>query len=182
MQIDTQSGRLSEVRFVRSPNYDARPKGVAADLLVIHGISLPPGRYGGEAIEQFFTNTLDPSAHPYFEEIHDLKVSAHVLIRRDAEVVQFVPFHQRAWHAGESKYQGREECNDFSVGIELEGTDDEAYTDGQIKTLATVICALCHAYPDLSVDRIVGHCDIAPGRKTDPGEHFDWPRLRALLG
>ena len=133
------------------------------------------------SIEQLFTNQLDWTAHSYFKQIEGMRVSSHVLIRRDGQVVQFVPFHARAWHAGVSQYQGRERCNDFSVGIELEGTDDTAYEAEQYRELARVILALCRAYPTLSVDHLVGHSDVAPGRKTDPGECFDWPRLRAML-
>jgi AmpD protein len=147
----------------------------------VHGISLPPGDYGGPWIDALFTNTLDPAVHPYFREIAALRVSAHVLIRRDGEVVQYVPFEQRAWHAGQSRYGGRECCNDFSIGIELEGDDDHPYEAAQYRVLAEVCRALIRAYPALSPPRIVGHSDISPGRKTDPGPHFDWPRLHALL-
>lgn len=147
----------------------------------MHGISLPPGEYGGTWIDRLFTNSLPPQEHPYFAEVAGLKVSSHLLIRRDGEVVQYVPFHARAWHAGASSYCGRERCNDFSIGIELEGTDDSAYEPAQYRALRDAILALCAAYPSLSVERIAGHSDIAPGRKTDPGPAFDWPRLRALL-
>lgn len=178
---DVAAGQLQPARQVASPNYDARPDAVQSELIVVHGISLPPGEYGGPCIDQLFTNTLDWDAHPYFKQIEGMKVSSHVLIRRDGEVVQYVPFDKRAWHAGVSTYQGRERCNDFSIGIELEGVDDQPYDAEQYRELARVILALCAAYPSLSLERIVGHSDVAPGRKTDPGESFDWLRLRALL-
>ncbi len=179
--IDTASGLLSGVRQVASPNFDARPAGMPVDLLIVHGISLPPGEYGGAWIDQLFTNTLPWDAHPYFKQIEGMKVSSHLLIRRDGEVVQYVPFHARAWHAGVSNYCGRERCNDFSIGIELEGSDDAPYEAEQYRELARVVLALCAAYPALSLQRLVGHSDVAPGRKIDPGESFDWLRLRALL-
>lgn len=179
--IDVERGLLENIRQVQSPNCDARPEGVAPELLIIHGISLPPGEYGGIWIEQLFTNQLDWNAHPYFKQIEGMRVSSHLLIRRDGQLVQFVPFDARAWHAGVSNFQGRERCNDFSIGIELEGTDDTAYEAEQYRELARVIVALCRAYPALSMQRLVGHSDVAPGRKTDPGECFDWPRLRAML-
>jgi AmpD protein len=179
--IDTEAGLLRRARVVASPNFDARPSGATFDLIVVHGISLPPGEYGGSWIEQLFTNTLPPHEHPYFATIASLKVSTHLLIHRDGGVVQYVPFHQRAWHAGQSNYRGRERCNDFSIGIELEGADTQAYEPAQYRVLAEVIMDLCDAYPSLSTERVVGHSDIAPGRKTDPGVAFDWPRLKALL-
>ena len=151
------------------------------DLLVIHSISLPPGSFGGAYIEQFFSNQLDPNAHPYFQEISHLRVSAHLLIYRSGERVQFVSFDQRAWHAGESQYRGRSSCNDFSLGIELEGTDKTSYTDTQYVKLAEVTQSLFRSYPRLLPERIVGHADIAAGRKTDPGPSFDWTRYRSLL-
>ena len=181
MRVDVGSGRLRGVRHVASPNRDSRPSGCPIDLVVIHGISVPPGEFGGDGIERLFTNALDPESHPFFMEIKDLRVSAHLLIRRDGEQVQFVPFHERAWHAGESSYEGRGRCNDFSIGIELEGTDDRAYEMVQVHALARVIQALSKAYPGISPARVVGHHDIAPGRKTDPGPHFDWKALRRLL-
>lgn len=179
--IDRQSGTLRAARQVPSPNCDDRPAGVVPDLIVVHGISLPPGDYGGPWIDRLFTNTLPSGHHPYFAEIADSKVSSHLLIRRDGEPVQYVPLHRRAWHAGVSQYRGRERCNDFSIGIELEGTDDSPYEPAQYRALSDVILQLCSAYPSLSQERIAGHSDIAPGRKSDPGEAFDWPRLRALL-
>jgi AmpD protein len=146
-------------------------------LVVIHGISLPPGEFGGPHVESFFTNCLDPTMHPYFAEIADLRVSAHLLIRRDGQVVQFVPFERRAWHAGESDFRGRHCCNDYAIGIELEGTDDIPYTDEQYECLAAVLNALAAAYPRINARHIAGHSDIAPGRKSDPGPVFDWLRL-----
>lgn len=180
LSID-ERGWLDGVRRLPSPNCDARPSECGIDLLVVHGISLPPGEFGGDAIIDLFMNRLDPAAHPYFREIEGLKVSAHVLVRRDGELIQFVSFAERAWHAGQSSFCGRERCNDFSVGIELEGTDDLPYSDSQYVQLAAVVAALQACYPRITTDRIVGHADIAPGRKTDPGPAFDWKRFRELL-
>jgi len=160
-----------------SPNQDDRPAGVQPDLIILHGISLPPGEYGGDFIESLFTNCLDWDAHPYFAEIRDVRVSAHLLIRRSGDLLQFVPFERRAWHAGESSFRGRSCCNDYSIGIELEGTDDTTYTDEQYSILVAVIAAICESYPEISARQIAGHCDVAPGRKTDPGPAFDWLRL-----
>ena len=182
MHIEPEHGLLAGARQVPSPNHDERPAGSVPELIVVHCISLPPGCFGGPHIERLFTNCLDPGEHPYFEEICGLEVSAHALIRRDGEVVQFVPFHRRAWHAGPSCYAGRERCNDFSVGIELEGTDDGTYEAVQYERLAELVRALGTAYPGLADAPLVGHSDIAPGRKTDPGPGFDWARLGALLG
>lgn len=181
MKIDTSTGLLDVARQVASPNYDDRPQVDDPDLIVVHNISLPPSEFGGPWIEALFTNQLDPTVHPYFEQIHQMEVSSHILIRRDGEIVQFVPFHKRAWHAGKSQYQGRERCNDFSVGIELEGADDVPYEDIQYRQLADIISCLCQHYNTLSTDRITGHSDIAPGRKTDPGPAFDWSKLTQLL-
>ncbi len=181
MKINVKSGLLEGVRFVASPNCDERPSGVVPELIVIHNISLPPGEFGGDWIAKLFTNALDPQAHPYFAEVFQLKVSAHVLIHRDGRIVQFVPFHQRAWHAGRSSYRGRSHCNDFSIGIELEGTDEIPYDPLQYKGLAAIIEALVGAYPTLSAEHIIGHEHIAPGRKTDPGPAFDWEFCRKLL-
>lgn len=175
-------GLVRGVPFVPSPNCDERPGGCVPELIVIHSISLPPREFGGPWIEQLFTNRLEPDVHPYFERIHTLRVSAHVLIRRDGGLIQFVPFHRRAWHAGDSCYAGRRACNDYSVGIELEGADDIPYEAGQYRALADLVQALLHTYPGLSAQRIAGHAEIAPGRKTDPGPAFDWARLRAALG
>ncbi|HWI99627.1 MAG TPA: 1,6-anhydro-N-acetylmuramyl-L-alanine amidase AmpD [Burkholderiales bacterium] len=166
------------MRIVDSPNQDARPPGVEISLVVIHSISLPPGEYGGEHIERLFTNRLDPAAHPYFREVHALKVSSHFLIRRDGEVVQFVPPERRAWHAGASSWRGRGRCNDFSVGIELEGADDSPFADPQYAALASLLTDLRTQLP---LRAIAGHSEIAPGRKTDPGAQFDWSRLLAAL-
>jgi N-acetyl-anhydromuramoyl-L-alanine amidase len=169
------------VRQVLSPHLNARPAGVLPELIVVHGISLPPGEFGGPAIDQLFTGTLDWDAHAYFRQIRGLEASAHAVIRRDGAVTQYVPVSERAWHAGVSQYGSRAGCNDFSVGIELEGTDDTPYTDAQYESLVCLIRALLIAYPSLSAERLVGHSDIAPGRKTDPGPSFDWARLGALL-
>ena len=181
MRVDPHTGLLDQARQVPSPNFDDRPEHAPVDLLVIHNISLPPGQYGGPWIDDLFTNRLDPNAHPYFKDLHGMQVSAHILIRRSGEIVQYVPFDKRAWHAGRSNYCGRERCNDFSIGIELEGSDSQAFEDCQYQQLATLIKALLKAYPALSVEHIVGHSDIAPQRKTDPGPHFHWDKLRSLL-
>lgn len=180
-RVDTGTGLLDWARQVPSPNCDDRPAGVEADLIVVHGISLPPGEFDGPWIDLLFTNALPRDAHPYFETVADLRVSAHLLIRRSGEVVQYVPFQRRAWHAGVSSWEGRERCNDFSIGIELEGTDHSPYESTQYAMLARVIVALCRSYPRLSPRRLVGHSDVAPGRKSDPGAAFDWPRLRSLV-
>ncbi len=180
--IDSQTGLMTDARQVASPNSDERPANATPDLIVVHNISLPPGEYGGPWIERLFTNELPAQAHPYFATIDQLRVSSHLLIRRSGELIQFVPFQQRAWHAGVSVYRGRERCNDFSIGIELEGSDTDPFEPAQYRLLSRAIVALCSAYPTLSVERIAGHSDIAPGRKTDPGPFFDWQRLRALLG
>lgn len=181
MHIDVESGLLSEARQVPSPNVDDRPDTCSAELIIVHNISLPPGEFGGKWIDRLFTNSLDPDAHPYFGEIAGLCVSSHLLIRRDGELVQYVPLHRRAWHAGVSCFQDREKCNDFSIGIELEGTDDIPYTDRQYTMLTDVIQALRVAYPSLAAAPVVGHSDVAAGRKTDPGPAFDWDRLLADL-
>ena len=175
--VDATSGLIEPAHFCRSGNCDERPASSTVDTIVIHGISLLPGEFGGPAIEQLFTNCLDHSAHPYFREIDGLKVSAHALIRRDGALVQFVSFNDRAWHAGLSSFRGRPRCNDYSIGIELEGLDDVPYEAAQYEALAGVIRALKRAYPALSNRRIAGHADIAPGRKTDPGPAFDWLQL-----
>ena len=181
LKIDAATGLVAGVRQVLSPHLDARPTGVKPELLLVHGISLPPGEFGGPWIDRLFTGTLPADAHPSFRERAGLRVSAHVLIRRDGEIVQYVPFGERAWHAGESQYRGRPNCNDFSIGIELEGTDDTPYTDAQYTQLAALAAALLGVYGSLNEEHIVGHSDVAPGRKTDPGASFDWPRWRALL-
>jgi N-acetyl-anhydromuramoyl-L-alanine amidase len=179
--VDATSGLLRGARQLPSPNFDARPDGILPELIVVHGISLPPGQFGGPWIDRLFTNALPPDEHPYFATVSQLKVSSHALIRRDGEVVQYVPFHRRAWHAGASSYQGRERCNDFSIGIELEGADETPYEPAQYRVLSALIRELCRAYSSLSLTRIAGHSDIAPERKTDPGPAFDWQRLYALL-
>jgi N-acetyl-anhydromuramoyl-L-alanine amidase len=175
--INTDTGLIDPARQCPSPNCDDRPNDGAQDLLVIHGISLPPGQFGGPEIEQLFTNRLDWGAHPYFTEIRGLEVSAHLLIRRDGELVQFVPFTQRAWHAGASSFRGQDCCNDYSIGVELEGEDEMPYTDEQYTTLTGVSRAIVTAYPAISGREIAAHSDIAPGRKTDPGPAFDWLRV-----
>lgn len=180
-RVHPATGQLAAARQRTSPNQDDRPPGIAPELIVIHGISLPPGEFGGPWIDRLFTNRLDPAAHPYFAGIAGLRVSAHLLVRRDGALVQYVPFHRRAWHAGESSWRGRARCNDFSVGIELEGTDDGPYTTAQYRRLAAVIRALCRAYPTLSPARLATHSEIAPGRKTDPGPGFDRARLARWL-
>ena len=181
MRVDPNSQLVESVRFVPSPNCDERPKGMAIDVLVIHAISLPPDDFGGPAIEQFFCNALDPGGHPYFAEVCDLQVSAHLLIRRNGELIQFVPFHRRAWHAGESCCLGRTRVNDFSIGIELEGSDHLPFEPDQYSALTDVVQAIMVPYPSITRDRIFGHSDIAPGRRTDPGPQFDWPRFLANL-
>ena len=182
MHFHAESGLLRGACQVLSPHCDPRPGGAVPELIVVHGISLPPGEYGGPWIGQLFCGALDPAVHPYFAEVAALRVSAHLLVRRDGEVLQFVPVGLRAWHAGRSSWQGREGCNDFSVGIELEGSDVQPYAAAQYAALAQLVRALCATWPTLSPHRLVGHSDIAPGRKTDPGPSFDWDRLRALLG
>jgi AmpD protein len=181
MQVDLESGLMRGVRHLASPNYDSRPAGIEADLIVVHGISLPPGEFGGPWIDRLFTNSLPVEMHPYFAEVGSLRVSSHVVVARDGAVTQYVAFPERAWHAGKSFYQGREACNDFSVGVELEGSDTVPYEAAQYAALAEVVAALCAAYPRMSPDRLIGHSDIAPGRKTDPGPAFDWPRARRLI-
>lgn len=178
MRIDVSTGLLVGVKQVLSPFFDARPAGVAPDLVVLHGISLPPGEFGGPWIARLFTGNLPADAHPEFRERAALRVSAHVLIRRDGELVQFVPLGARAWHAGRSSWQGRDACNDYSIGIECEGTDDVPYEEAQYTALRELLPTLLEAYPAITVDRVVGHSDVAPGRKTDPGASFDWPRVR----
>lgn len=181
LQINVQTGLLEPVLYRPSPNHDERPSGLPIDMVVIHGISLPPGQFGTKAVEAFFCNQLDHAEDPYYAQITHLKVSAHLFIKRTGEIIQFVPFHKRAWHAGESYFQGRTRCNDFSIGIELEGTDDVPYDPRQYEQLSRVINLLTQAYPAISAERIVGHVDIAPGRKTDPGPVFDWNYLKGTL-
>lgn len=171
-------GRLPAARFLASPNCDERPAGEHVTLLVVHGISLPPGRFTGDAVAELFLNRLEPSAHPFFAGLAGLRVSAHFFVRRRGELIQFVPVSKRAWHAGFSAWKGRERCNDFSVGVELEGTDTTPFTAAQYRVLARLTRALQAVYP---VRDIVGHADIAPGRKTDPGPCFDWAHYRGLV-
>ena len=182
MRIDVATGLLDAARQCPSPNHDDRPVGCVPDLLVLHNITLPPYEFGGQWIDKLFTNQLDPNAHPFFAEICHLRVASHLLIRRNGEIVQYVPFHKRAFHAGVSSYQGRERCNDFSVGIEMEGTDFVPFTDRQYQQLECLLPALVAAYPSLSFAHITGHEHIAPGRKTDPGPFFNWQRLSRVLG
>ena len=174
MKIDA-SGLLQGACYIPSPNADSRPGDCAVNLIVIHNISLPPDQFGGPGVIALFTNQLDPSQHPYYETIKDLCVSSHFFIRRDGELIQFVPCTQRAWHAGASSWNGRAGCNDFSIGIELEGSDTTPFTDAQYEQLARLTAALKAAFP---IEAIQGHADIAPGRKTDPGPYFDWGRYR----
>ena len=181
VKLDDKAQWLKDVRRIPSPNFDDRPEGIDICLLVIHAISLPPGEFGTPCIEQLFCNSLDPDAHPYFEQLEGLKVSAHLLIDRKGEIIQFVPFHKRAWHAGRSEFNGRVNCNDFSIGIELEGADDVQYESVQYEVLAQVITELQQVWPQLGDANIRGHCHISPERKTDPGPAFDWDRLHSLL-
>lgn len=172
------TGWCAAARHIDSPNCDARPSDAEISLLVIHNISLPPGEFGGPGVEQLFTNRLDPAAHPYYATIHNLRVSSHFFIHRNGELIQFVPCSQRAWHAGASSWRGRERCNDFSIGVELEGSDDQPFTDAQYDQLNGLIRSLRAACPSLT--DVAGHSDIAPGRKTDPGPYFDWRRVQHL--
>jgi AmpD protein len=172
-------GRVRHARWVPSPNADERPPGIEPDLLVIHNISLPPGDFGGPWIEQLFCNRLDPAAHPFFATLAGLRVSAHLLIRRDGRLLQFVELQRRAWHAGRSSFHGRPECNDYGIGIELEGSDEVPFEDAQYERLAQITALIRARYPRITWERITGHADIAPGRKTDPGPAFDWMRYRA---
>jgi len=174
-------GRIHAALWRPSPNFGARPAASRVSLIVVHSISLPPGQFGGPEIENFFCNRLDIKAHPYFQAIATVCVSAHLLIRRDGTLIQFVSLLDRAWHAGRSCFHGQHECNDFSIGIELEGTDELPYTEGQYQALSAVCQQIMAAWPDIGVDEITGHSDIAPGRKTDPGPAFDWSRLRQSL-
>ncbi|MEM7291869.1 MAG: 1,6-anhydro-N-acetylmuramyl-L-alanine amidase AmpD [Pseudomonadota bacterium] len=180
MAVEIAAGMISGARRCLSPNCDDRPE-TPVDMVVVHNISLPPGEFGGPYIEALFTNKLCADEHEYFAGIADLRVSAHLLIRRDGEIVQFVPFDRRAWHAGASQFCGREACNDFSIGIELEGTDHLPYEEIQYQRLAAVVVALIKAYPGIDASRIVGHADIAPDRKTDPGPAFDWSHFLGTL-
>ncbi|NNM81955.1 MAG: 1,6-anhydro-N-acetylmuramyl-L-alanine amidase AmpD [Burkholderiales bacterium] len=175
--IDAE-GLLEGAIFISSPNCDDRPQGATIDLVVIHNISLPPGEFGGEGVTQLFTNTLDPDEHAFYATIAGLRVSSHFYIRRNGEIIQYVPVDKRAWHAGVSQWRGREKCNDFSVGIELEGTDEMPYTENQYAALEVVTFAMLEKYPGLEY---AGHCDISPGRKTDPGSSFDRERYAGIF-
>jgi len=175
LKINSQ-GMASGAHYIASPNHDARPDGSDISMVVIHNISLPPQQYGGNAVIELFTNELDPETHPYYREIYQLKVSSHFFIRRDGSLIQFVPCNQRAWHAGASSWQGRERCNDFSVGVELEGSDHEAFEVAQYDTLNDLLAALKAQY---NIQHVVGHSDIAPGRKTDPGPYFEWSEVKS---
>lgn len=179
--VNQDNSLLEPILYRPSPHCDDRPAGLLVDMVVVHGISLPPGEFGTDAIEAFFCGKLDFSSHPAYAEIAHLRVSAHLVIKRTGEIIQFVPFNKRAWHAGESIFDGRTRCNDFSIGIELEGTDYIPYEQIQYEQLAKVIQSLMLAYPAITRERIVGHDDIAPGRKTDPGPTFDWAQLRGKL-
>jgi AmpD protein len=174
-----RDGWIAGIRRQPSPNFDARPPGTGVELIIVHNISLPPGRYGQGYVARLFTNALDVDADPFFEQISGARVSAHLLIERDGALTQFVSLLDRAWHAGESNFEGRARCNDFSIGIELEGTDFEPYTDFQYEGLSTVVAAIVAAYP---IRAVRGHSDIAPGRKTDPGPFFDWHRVLVASG
>ena len=180
-KVQSNTGLIEGAHYIPSPNCDERPQGVVPELIVVHNISLPPEQFGGPEISQLFTNQLDLEADPYFKGLEGLKVSAHALIRRDGELLQFVPFSQRAWHAGLSCFEGKQACNDFSIGIELEGSDHTVFTAAQYEALAALIKGLWLAYPSLYKRKIVGHSDIAPGRKTDPGPFFIWESLNRLL-
>ena len=181
-KIDLKSGLMLDARICLSPNHDERADENDMSLIVIHNISLPPNEFGGDGIDQLFTNQIDKDEHPFYEEIYELRVSSHLLIRRDGEVVQYVPFHKRAWHAGVSQFLGRDVCNDFSIGIEMEGTDFELFTDEQYDVLEQTLKALLKTYPNLKADAITGHEHIAAGRKTDPGPYFEWDKLSLALG
>jgi len=181
-KVDLDSGLIGPARICLSPNRDDRPVGCGIDAVILHGISLPPGEFGGNEVEALFLNTLDWDAHPYFQEIRGMQVSAHLLLRRTGELVQFVPFGERAWHAGESCFRGRPRCNDYTIGIEIEGEDETPYDDRQYTALPGILLALQEAYPVLSPREIAAHSDIAPGRKNDPGPAFDWLRLYDGLG
>jgi len=179
--IIDEAGWMQSVEVIQSPNFDARPDNTKIKLIVVHGISLPPGEYGGGYIQDFFCNRLDASRHEYFPDICEMKVSAHCLVERSGHIIQFVSFLNRAWHAGLSSWRGESLCNNFSIGIELEGTDDQAYSESQYQSLAELTDCLRSSYESIGRDAITGHCDIAPGRKTDPGPAFDWGRLERLL-
>ncbi len=181
MNIDKKNGLIDGAEYIASPNFDDRPDEDDVSLLVIHNISLPPGKFATGDITRLFTNCLDCSIDPFYKEIEGLEVSSHLLIERDGSLIQYVPFHKRAWHAGKSSFDGRDRCNDFAIGIELEGTDSQAYEAVQYEVLFAIIKAVFISYPQITPERVVGHSDIAPGRKTDPGPSFDWALLQTTL-
>lgn len=181
LKINLLTGLLDPVQYAPSPHHDDRPNGAPIDMVVVHGISLPPGQFGSSAVQDFFCGKLDFASHPTFADIAALRVSAHLFIRRTGEIIQFVPFTKRAWHAGESSFQGKTRCNDFSIGIELEGTDEVDYEAAQYHSLGQVVQLLQQAYPAITADRVVGHVHIAPGRKTDPGPFFNWDYLKGIV-
>ena len=181
MKIDKKSGLLDQAEFIASPNCDDRPENEPISLLVIHNISLPPNEFGGPHITELFTNQLNPDDHPFFQEIKDLRVSAHLLIRRNGDIIQYVPFNKRAWHAGVSSFGDRTQCNDFSIGIELEGADTVPYEPIQYQRLIETTQVILNTYPEIGINQIRGHCDIAPERKTDPGPAFDWAYYKGIL-
>jgi N-acetyl-anhydromuramoyl-L-alanine amidase len=174
MRIDLTNSLLDAAKYLPSPHHNERPANTAIELIILHNISLPPGEFGTPYINDFFCGQLDATKHPYFKQIVAAHVAPHLLIRREGAIIQYVPFAKRAWHAGESCYQGKKNCNDFSIGVELEGTDEIPYTIIQYQQLAAVVQALMTAYPTITEEKIVGHCDVAPDRKTDPGKSFDW--------
>jgi N-acetyl-anhydromuramoyl-L-alanine amidase len=181
LNVNPLTGLLEPIKYLPSPHHDQRPADMPIDMIVIHGISLPPGEFGSSAVEEFFCGKLDHSAHAYYKTISTLKVSSHLYVKRTGEIIQFVPFFNRAWHAGQSSFKGRNSCNDFSIGIELEGTDEIPYEPGQYHSIICIIRLLMQHYPAITQDRIVGHSDIAPLRKTDPGPYFDWDLVRAKI-
>lgn len=178
MRYDSVTGLIEGIPFEPSPNFDERPLGAVPEVLVVHAISLPPGQFGIGDVERFFCNRLDCTTHTFYQEIDGLRVSAHLFIRRDGSMVQFVPLTKRAWHAGESECEGRTDVNSFSIGIELEGCDELPFEDEQYETLSRLVQLLYREFPEINGDRVYAHSDIAPGRKTDPGPHFDWQRFR----
>lgn len=180
-ELNIKNGWLSGEKRVLSPHFDPRPDVSDISLLVIHYISLPPEEFGGDFIDRFFEGTLDPTIHPYFEEIKDIRVSAHCLINRKGEITQYVNFNDMAWHAGLSNFEGREKCNEFSIGIEMEGSNEQPFTPEQYQSLAKLTKEIMQAYPQITKERIAGHCDIAPGRKVDPGQYFDWEYYKSLI-
>ena len=179
--MEIENHLIKNIKYIRSPNFNERSQNSSIKLIVIHAISLPPKEYGGDYVENFFLNKLKISDHEYFKEIKDLKVSSHLYIKRDGEIIQFVPFDKRAWHAGESSFNGEFDCNDFSIGIELEGSDCDNFTDHQYQVLIDVTKQLMNEYPDVKKNSIKGHSDIAPGRKTDPGDGFEWTRYLSKI-